>query len=240
MDHPGPMARDVMDLALLLRAMTHSQNYAANYVESASVPASRPRFGRLRQQFEEQADEPVRDMMDEVCHRLGQDGATIEEIALPAGFADVHDRHRIVMAVEAAQYHEPRLRRHPDDYLPCIRKLLNEGLSCPAPEFARTKEHQRELTLAMRQLLCGDLVLLCPATVGPAPLADTTGNASFNTPWSYTGLPSLSMPSGYFVDGRPLAIQLIAGAQREDLLFSVAAWCEKRLCPRPLTPPEPR
>jgi aspartyl-tRNA(Asn)/glutamyl-tRNA(Gln) amidotransferase subunit A len=189
--------------------------------------------------FEERAADPVRDMMDEICHRFKEDGAAVEEIALPAGFDDIIQRHRIVMAVEAAQYHEARLQRHPEDYAPCIKKLLMEGLACPAPEYARTKEHQNQLTMDMRLMLASDIVLLCPATTGPAPLADTTGDPAFNSPWSYTGLPTISIQTGYYVDGLPLAIQLIAGPNREDLLFSVAAWCEKRLAPNPLVPKLP-
>ena len=241
MDHPGPMALDTMDLALLLRAMVESQGHhpTANFVEKAAVAASRPRLGRLRQLFEEKATNDVRDMMDEIAHRFGEDGAVIEEAGLPAAFCDIIPRHRIVMAVEAAQYHEARLRRRPEDYPPRIKQLLEEGLACPAAEFARTKAHQQELTQAMRYALHNDLVLFCPATTGPAPLADTTGDPAFNSPWSYTGLPTISIQTGYFVDGLPLAFQLVAGPNREDLLFSVAAWCEKRLAPSPLTPKLP-
>ena len=240
MDHPGPMANCVMDLAILLRAMLefHGVCQPPNYVEKAAVAASRPRFGRLRQLFEEKADEPVRDMMDEICHRFSQDGAEVDEVALPAGYAEVIARHRIVMAVEAAQFHEARLRRHPEDYAPCITKLLEEGLACPAPEYARTKQHQEELTQAT-SFVFKDMVLLCPATTGPAPLAETTGDPAFNAPWSYTGMPTISIQTGYFVDGLPLAIQLVAGPHCEDLLFSVAAWCEKRLAPSPLVPKLP-
>ncbi len=241
MDHPGPMAHNVMDLALMMRGMIGQfREEAANYAEKAAVASSRPRFGRVRQLFEEKADETVRDMMDEIAHRFSQDGAEVKEAVLPAGFSDVIARHRIVMAVEAAQYHEMRLRRHPDDYSPRIRGLLQEGLDCPAPEFARTKEHQEALTGAMHYLLIGDQILLTPATTGPAPLADTTGDPAFNSPWSYTGLPTISIQTGYYVDGLPLAIQLVAGPNREDLLFSVAAWCEKRLAPSPLVPKLPR
>ena len=239
MDHPGPMANNVMDLALMLRAMIGGGaiDPSPNYAEKAAVASSRPRFGRIRQLFEEQADEAVRDMMGEICHRFGEEGAKVEELALPAGFSDVISRHRIVMAVEAAQFHEVRLRRHPEDYAPCIQgQLLGEGLPCSGPEYARTKAHQQELSRAMQYLLMGDLVLLTPATTGPAPSVDTTGNPAFNSPWSYTGLPTISIQTGYFVDGLPLAIQLVAGRNREDLLFSVAAWCEKRLAPIPLVP----
>jgi Asp-tRNA(Asn)/Glu-tRNA(Gln) amidotransferase A subunit family amidase len=239
MDHPGPMANDVMDLSLLLNSMAEGYvvGSGANYVEAAAVASSRPRFGRVRQLFEERASEAVRDMMDEIAHRFREDGAELEELALPAGFSDVIQRHRTVMAVEAAQYHENRLRSHPDDYSPRIKQLLEDGLACPAPEYARAKAHQNGLSQEMQYI--GNIILFTPATTGPAPLADTTGDPAFNSPWSYTGLPTISIQTGYFVDGLPLAIQLVAGPNREDLLFSVAAWCEKRLAPSPLVPKLP-
>ncbi|MBI3821955.1 MAG: hypothetical protein HY289_04660 [Planctomycetes bacterium] len=241
MDHPGPMAQNVMDLALLLRGSIASPYWqkVSNFVENAAVATSQPRFGRLRQLFEERADDNVREMMDEITHRFSEDGAELQEFALPTGFADIIQRHRIVMAVEGAQYHEARLRQHPVDYGPRITQLLKEGLSCSAPEYARTKEHQRETEGAMHRLLMNDVVLLCPATTGPAPLADTTGDPAFNSPWSYTGLPTISIQTGYYADGLPLAIQLVGGPNREDLLFSTAAWCEKRLAPSPLVPKLP-
>lgn len=240
MDHPGPMARNVMDLALLLDPIVaaRSMHPNTNYAEKAAVAASRPRFGRVRQLFDELADQAVRDMMDEIVHRIREDGGEVEEVVLPAGFCDVVRQHRIVMAVEAAQYHEVRLRRRPDDYWPSIKQLLEEGLSCSGPEYARAKEHQQKLSNEMRYLF-RNMVLLTPATTGPAPLADTTGNPAFNSPWSYTGLPTLSLPSGYFVDGLPLAIQLVGSPDGEGELFSIAAWCEKRLAPNPLLPKLP-
>jgi aspartyl-tRNA(Asn)/glutamyl-tRNA(Gln) amidotransferase subunit A len=185
-------------------------------------------------------------MMERVRAQLGVHRAVINDVDLPAGFAEVLPRHRTVMAVEAAQFHEVRLRRHPDDYLSWIRDLLEEGIRCPAPEYARCKEHQRDLKFAMDQFLVGcddgssTSALLTPATTGPAPDASTTGNPAFNSPWSYLGLPTISIPTGDFADGLPLAIQLVGRAREEDKLLIVAAWCEKALGVGPLTPPLPR
>jgi aspartyl-tRNA(Asn)/glutamyl-tRNA(Gln) amidotransferase subunit A len=150
-------------------------------------------------------------------------------VALPASFAEVVPRHRIVMAVEAAAYHEQRLRQHPDDYGPAIRGLLEEGLACPAPEYTRTKEHQRRLSEEMQEWPWAVDVLLTPATTGPAPDASTTGNPAFNSPWSYTGLPTISLPAGRSPEGLPLCIQLVGKHGDEGALFEVAAWCEETL-----------
>jgi aspartyl-tRNA(Asn)/glutamyl-tRNA(Gln) amidotransferase subunit A len=232
MDHVGPIAGCVRDLALLLQVLAGPDPYdpacaarpVPDYVAALARPAA-PRLGRLRGLFEERAEGPVRSLMDEVAAALGP----VRDVALPAEFAEVPARHRTVMAVEAAAFHGPRLRRHPDDYGPRIRELLEEGLACPAPEYARCKDHQRALAAAMTTCLDEVDALLTPATTGPAPAADTTGDPAFNAPWSYTGLPTVSIPAGWTREGLPLAIQLVGRPWGEAELLAVAAWCEERL-----------
>ena len=70
--------------------------------------------------------------------------------------------------------------------------------------------------------------LLTPATTCAAPDAATTGDPAFNSPWSYTGLPAVSFPSGW-TEGMPLSLQVIGRPFAEADLFRVAAWCEDQL-----------
>lgn len=238
MDHPGPMARCVRDLAILLQAIAGPDprdpssanrtvpDYIAILDQHAETP---PRLGRLPGLFDERAEPPIRAFMETTVERLRQRGATVDRVALPAAFSEVIPRHRMVMAVEAAAFHEPRLRKHPQDYDPNIRALLEEGLACPAPEYGRIKEHQRQLKQQMLGCFEGVDVLLCPATTSPAPDAATTGDPAFNSPWSYTGLPTVNLPAGWNADGLPLAIQLVARPFAEETLLAAAAWCEAAL-----------
>jgi aspartyl-tRNA(Asn)/glutamyl-tRNA(Gln) amidotransferase subunit A len=133
------------------------------------------------------------------------------------------------MGVEAAAYHEPRLRKYPDDYGPCIRTLLEEGLACSAAEYARCKEHQQQLTTEVLACFEGVDALLAPATTGPAPPADSTGDPAFNSPWSYTGLPVVSFSAGWSPERLPLAVQLVGRPWGEAGLFAASAWCEDAL-----------
>jgi len=243
MDHPGPMARCVRDLAILLQVI---QGPDARDSHSCSQPAfdlvarlepTRPRLGRLRGLFEEKALPETRQMLDDAAARLRSEGAEICEVALPASFAEVLPRHRTVMAVEAAAFHEPRLRRHPDDYGPNITRLLQEGISCLAPEYAHCKDHQRQLRQEMAACFAGVDALLTPAAIGPAPDAATTGDPAFNSPWSYTGLPTVSVPAAFTPDGLPLSIQLIGPHWSEPRLLATAAWCEQTLALASREPP---
>jgi aspartyl-tRNA(Asn)/glutamyl-tRNA(Gln) amidotransferase subunit A len=105
------------------------------------------------------------------------------------------------------------------------------GHHCPAPEYARCKEHQRELTRVMAASFADVDALLTPATTSPPPDAGTTGDPAFNSPWSYTGLPTVSFLAGWTADGLPLAVQLVGPPWREAELLATAAWCEAALAP---------
>jgi aspartyl-tRNA(Asn)/glutamyl-tRNA(Gln) amidotransferase subunit A len=228
LDHPGPMARCVRDLEILLQTIADA-GWPAAHAHITDTPTIRPTLGRLRGLFESRAEPVVAKMMDEVTDKLRERGAVVEDVTLPASFAEVPPRHRTIMAVEAAAFHQERLRRHPDDYDPWIRGLLDEGIRCPAPEYARCKEHQANLRIEMERCFDDVDILLTPATSGPAPDAGSTGDPAFNSPWSYTGLPTISFPVGRSPDGLPLAIQLVGRPWGEGELFPVAVWCEDAL-----------
>jgi aspartyl-tRNA(Asn)/glutamyl-tRNA(Gln) amidotransferase subunit A len=237
MDHIGPIAGCVRDLALFLQVIAGpdpldplcADRAVPDYLAALSGPLPAPCLGRLRGLFEERADPAVRSMMNEVTDRLREGGATVVDVALPAAFAEVVPRHRVVMAVEAAAFHEQRLRRHPEDYERNIRSLLEEGLACPAQRYALCKDHQRDLARALPACFAGVDALLTPATTNPPPDAATTGDPAFNSPWSYTGLPTVSLPAAWTSDGLPLSIQLVGAPWSEAQLLAVSAWCEETL-----------
>src|SRR4029077_15693344 len=154
LDHVGVMGRSVRDLAILLQTIAGpdpcdphcSGRPVPDLLGAVERTRPAPRLGRVRGLFEQLAETQVRVMMEKVSSVLRAQGATLIDVALPAGFAEVIPRHRAVMAVEGAIYTDPRLRRYPDDYQPKIRGLREEGLACPAAEYARCKEHQRQLS----------------------------------------------------------------------------------------------
>jgi Asp-tRNA(Asn)/Glu-tRNA(Gln) amidotransferase A subunit family amidase len=237
MDHPGPMARSVRDLALLLetiagpdvRDLACSDRPVPLLRPAAAETLPAPRLGRLGGLFDYLAEPATKALVDRVCQKFRDAGGTVTDLTLPAGFAEVLARHRTIMAVEAATIHGTRLQAHPDDYPPKVRGLIEEGLACPAPEYQRCKDFQRQLFGEMVGCFTDCDALLCPATLGPAPDAGSTGDPAFNSPWSLTGLPTVSLPAGRSPEGMPLAIQLIGPAWSEAELLTVAAWCEDKL-----------
>jgi Asp-tRNA(Asn)/Glu-tRNA(Gln) amidotransferase A subunit family amidase len=72
--------------------------------------------------------------------------------------------------------------------------------------------------------------LLTPSSVTPALRGlESTGDASFNSPWSFCGFPSITVPCGLTSEGLPVGMQLTARPYGEDGLLKAAGWCEKIL-----------
>ena len=107
-----------------------------------------------------------------------------------------------------------------------IAALVAEGAAIPAPAYVLARRHQARLCREILASFEGIDALIAPATPGVAPDPSTTGPPTFNSPWSYTGLPSLSFPMALATEGLPLAVQLIGRPDSESSLLGIGLWCE--------------
>lgn len=228
LDHPGAIARTVGDLKILWEAMAGPDSRDLAPVPGAG-PMPPPRLGRLRSPFDAMADLPMRWAFERALGLLEAAGVVLLNPTLPLSFDDAQRNHRLIMAAEAAAMHERRLAEHPDDYPRKMRGLIEEGLAVSAPMYLRCRDHQRRLCRDILACFDGADALVVPAAPGPAPDRSTTGDPAFNSPWSYTGLPVVSLPIQMSHDGLPLAIQLVGPPFSEARLFATARWCEHRI-----------
>jgi amidase len=73
-------------------------------------------------------------------------------------------------------------------------------------------------------------VLLTPSAAGEAPEGlGSTGDPSFNSIWTLSWSPSLTLPAGTGPNGLPLGIQLVGPRFGDEALFDAAAWVQARL-----------
>jgi Asp-tRNA(Asn)/Glu-tRNA(Gln) amidotransferase A subunit family amidase len=100
----------------------------------------------------------------------------------------------------------------------------------PAPDYVRAKEVQRRMRNESAEIFERFDVILVPTapTTAPAGL-ESTGDPIFNNPWSMTGNPAVSLPSGLSESGLPLAIQLVGPSFAEGRLLAIAQWCASLL-----------
>lgn len=236
LDHPGPMARTVTDLILMMTALAPSylrgsfrallNEPLVNNVEAL------PDFVVPEGAVVEKTEPAMSAALAATLERLGDAGALIgsdqvDELELPKLWA----QHRCLMAVEIATSQEERLAEHPEEFTPAVRALIEEGLLVRSVDYAAAVQFQRALRRQMSRAI-GDSIWLMPAARGAAPTPETTGDPCMNSPWSFLGFPTITIPMALSPEGLPLGLQLIAGPGQDLELFRVARWCESVLAHR--------
>lgn len=233
LDHPGPMARTVDDLLAMTTAMA-PKALRLDLLQLLSEPLlfnieELPWFERLRGEFTEKTEPAMRDAFDAATQRLTLAGAMMSdsesaELELPT----LWTRHRCVMSVEIAASQADQLRQHPEKFTPAVRGLIEEGLSARSVDYAIALQFQRALRRRAANAI-GDSIWLMPASRGAAPTPETTGDPCMNSPWSFLGFPTITIPMSLSSEGLPLGLQLIAGPGQDLELFRAARWCEAAL-----------
>jgi aspartyl-tRNA(Asn)/glutamyl-tRNA(Gln) amidotransferase subunit A len=233
LDHIGIMANCVRDLAIVFEAVAGPVPDCVGLVDSG--PESLKLF-RLREYFDE-ADAELLDGYRASLQRLGP--PSDETLSLPVGFARIPDAQLTLMAVEAAAFHRERLSRRQDDYPPKIRELIETGLARAAVELQDASVSSVHIRRRFKKRLGEYTVLMTPATRDYAPTRETTGSPAFNSPWSFLGYPTVSVPSGRSAIGLPHSVQFIARDDNESHLLASAAWAERQFNHPCRLPPVP-
>jgi len=220
LDHVGVFGRSVADAELVLGVLAR-RNLAPG-------PARAPRLALAAELLSRAAPE-VAEHVQTVARAFARAGASVTEVKLPVAFAELHAAGHIVLEAEAAAYHARDFGAHAGEYGPEIRKGIEAGLMLSATAYLAANRLRLAFRDAVMPLLHAHDALLSPTAPAPAPDLSTTGDAWHCAPWSYAGVPSVSLPSGLASSGLPLAIQLVQAAGAEARLLAVAAWCEREL-----------
>jgi aspartyl-tRNA(Asn)/glutamyl-tRNA(Gln) amidotransferase subunit A len=228
MDHVGVMANCVRDLAVVFQVIAGVNWPVPDCLHAIDSRDLNQLLAQARGLFDELSGPEVREALQRFRRRCDEAefGFMVHDVLPPPSFLHVLTWHRIIMAVQAAEIHSERLRRHPDDYPPRITELIEDGLRRSATEYSDALEQQTNVQMQMDATIRHHPIWLTAAATGPAPPSDTTGDPSLNAPWSFAGLPTVSIPVDWSLEGLPLSIQLIGEERAEDRLLAAAVNCE--------------
>lgn len=255
LDHAGPMARTVRDVALLLQLIA---GYDASDPVSADVPTDDYfadieagvrglRIGVVTGHFmtrlgsDAQPAPEVAAAVRAAADLFAKEGARVEDAELPRS-DELRDAQLAVIGTEAGAYHHARIDAHRDAYGADVARRIDTGLARTATEYALARRTRDELRRAYATALAEWDVVILPTTPTTAPLRDgqdaITAAAkltAYTSPFNLTGLPAMSIPCGFDATGLPIGLQLVAGPWAEARLLRVArayeratSWSERR------------
>ena len=236
LDHVGPFAASVADVAIVLQAIT---GYDAGDIGSCDVPVSdyssglsetvkALRVGVPRPYFFDDLDPETATAMEEAMAAIRDLVSEVREIELRV------PTDRTLQAAESYAYHERHVAETPELFQAETLRRIRSGEKISAAEYI---QQQRELAEARRNIgaIFGDVDLIVTATTpnsAPA-IQDLKANPDAlrpaelrvlrNTrPFNVWGLPAISVPCGFTKSGLPIGLQIAGPHWREDIVLRMA------------------
>jgi Asp-tRNA(Asn)/Glu-tRNA(Gln) amidotransferase A subunit family amidase len=223
-DTLGLMARTMDDIALFRGAVLKLPPVPINKDLSA------PRIGFCRTPIWGDASPDTQALLAKTAKDLAGKGAGVVDVEFGPAFKDILDDHAAITGFESFRNYADERLRNPDKLSPEITAVLKRG---GAVTFDRYVAAQRK-TVAFKAHIDAMFdavdVLLTPSAPGEAPEGlRETGDPRFNSIWTLSGHPCVTLPVGTGPKGLPLGVQLVGLRHDDDRLLSIAAWVAARL-----------
>lgn len=246
LDHIGPMTRSVEDLAIVLEAIA---GFDSN--DPTSVKKSVPRYQSDRQAnlagmkigvptnyFFDFVEEEVEQSVRNAIASMEKQGATLVDVTIPelslAEFSEL-----VTIQSEAAAYHHEMLKEKSHLYGNDVRTTLQAGELVTAAQYIQAQQARRKIQEAISRAFAEVDVIAAPSLPMTAPKwkenfkiikgeskAVTAEFVRFAAPANLTGIPSLSLPTGFSSAGLPMSMQLMGRPFEELRLLQVASVLE--------------
>jgi AtzE family amidohydrolase len=250
LDHLGPFARSVHDLAIAYDAMQGPDLDDPVCTDRAPEPAA-PLLARGAEglriavaggYFRKGAFPEAIEAVNRVAKMLSAE----QEIELPEA-QRARAAAYVITATEGAALHLDRLRKRAKDFDPAVRDRLIAGAMLPSVLVGKAQKFRRWYRAQVLELFRTVDVIIAPATPCTAPsigqqtfmldgveLPVRPNLGIFTQPISFIGLPVVAVPIP--LKPLPIGVQIIAAPWREDVALRVAAELEKSgaaVAPRP-------
>ena len=216
LDHVGPFARTLDDLALILDTITghdpsdpDTRPLAAPAFQSvlAQDPPMPPRYAFMRTPIWDR--KITADAAEAFAELIGAVGERCDTVELPEHFAGAWEAQRKIMATEMAHNLGAMVDRGGEASSKKLRDLLAGGREVAAGDYLTALDHGRELAGSLAGYFELYHAIITPAAPGVAPGLETTGDPAFCTLWTLTGLPAVTLPLLKGENGLPIGVQLI-------------------------------
>jgi len=241
LDHLGPLARSVRDLALAYDAMQGPDADDAactTRLPEPVTPVLAENIASLRIALA--GGYFQKNLFPEAIHAVAHVAKALgvsRTLEIPEA-ARARAAAYVITTAEGASLHLDRLRRRPNDFDPAVRDRLIAGAMVPAALVDRAQKFRRWYRAKLLEIFKSVDVLIAPATPCVAP---KIGQVNFvldgielpvrahiglhTQPISFIGLPVVAVPVP--LQPMPIGVQVIAPPWREDLALRVAYALER-------------
>ena len=256
----GPIARNVLDVALMLDAEVGGdarfplalEAPLRSFQEAALNPLTPPRIGFTPDLGIGPVDPEVAEICRAGATRFAEAGAIVEEST--PDFSGALDTFQTLRASAFVVNRAPLLEKHRDKMKPEMIWNIEKGMAQSSGDLSIALRERGALYQRVAAWFEDYDVLACPAAIVPPfdvdmRYVERVGAYEFANyvDWLYitfaitlTGCPAISVPIGFTASGLPVGLQLGGRPRSEAELLSFAARLEEIVDVSPVAPIDPR
>lgn len=238
LDHVGPMARTVRDVAILLSVIagpdskdpTTTGARITDYTAGLGRPIRGVRVGVPYRQIETAGMEPAAHAaFTAAVGVLDQLGATLEEVELPM-VAAINPILFGIIDPELSAYHREWFASRPELYGSEARRRVLDATRSSDDDYRRAVQAREIVAAKLHELMQTVELLAMPTMRRGAPTFDEVEAEGFQRSpftglFSLAGEPAISIPCGFDRDGLPIGLMLAGRLDGEtDLLRAAHAY----------------
>jgi len=239
LDCAGPLARSVADVAILLQTMAgHDPSYkdsvkvrGEDFSRGLSAGVRGLRIGVIDNYTYRDVDADVAAAVQAATRTLEQLGATVVQVRIPmlAGPLEYSALFNILLyEFNRVLGDEYRATANKKLFGPIVQANIARGQTVSREFYEKALGERAQQRAAFREVFKQVDALITPTMPTVAPLLSASGDTydrgrQFALPFSWVGVPSISVPCGFDAQGLPIGMQIVGDEMQEALLLRIAA-----------------
>lgn len=237
LDHAGPMARSVRDVALLLQVIAGYDPLDPASIDHPVEDYLRPlatgslkgwRIALAEDAFFSRAEDEVLEAVRTAAQVFADLGAQVEPVEI-AGAREAALANGLMTPADAAAFHRERLAENPQGFGEDVLKRLQMGAAYSSTEYSLARRTEAEFRRSLELFFEDFDLLLTPTTPvaappieGPDAVEQARLLTRFTAPFNLSGLPALSLPCGFTSSGLPVGLQIVGAPWQEARVLAAA------------------
>jgi len=219
-DHVGFFCKDTSLLPIVSTVLIHDWEDRDNLPDLEKVKAGIPEGPYLSQ-----ATENTINFLNRAAAIMEEKGISIVRFEALSNIEKINDFHMRMISGEMARVHRKWYSKYRDLYSPKTVEVIEKGLRVDNEELQKLVSGRESVRDQIdREMNEHEIRFwLTPSATDHAPEGlESTGSPIMSLPWTYAGMPAISIPCGFDKAGLPHGLQIVGKFGEDELLVQFA------------------